>query len=79
MPALTPFVAALRGSLDPHKPAEKMELTGDSEFRFLPARNVDLSHAGESATRGSHAETPDLSLRPGAWRGGMSNRVSFCD
>src|SRR5215471_7443585 len=68
MPARTGFVRALPGSLDPHKPAEKMELTGDSEFRFLPARNVDLSHAGQSATRGSHAETQDLSLGPGAWR-----------
>jgi hypothetical protein len=68
MPARTRFVAALRGSLDPHKPAEKMELTGDSEFRFLHARKEALSHAAESATRGSHAETQDLSFGPGACR-----------
>jgi len=78
MPAWTRFVAALLGPLDPHKPAEKMELTGDGEFRFLTARNVALSHAGESATRAG------LTLRRrtcplGQERGGMSNRVSFCD
>src|SRR5215831_7484635 len=34
MPARTRFLAALRAPLDANKPAEKMELTGDSGFSF---------------------------------------------
>jgi len=39
MPAQTGFVAALRASLDPHKSAEKMELTGDSEFSLFARKD----------------------------------------
>jgi len=68
MPARAQSGAALRGSFAANQRAEKMEVTGDSGFCVLGARDRALSHGGESATAGSHAETQDLSFRPGAWR-----------
>ena len=44
MPALGQQSRALECSANLEKPAEKMELTGHSEFCFLLAAKVNLSH-----------------------------------
>ncbi len=44
MPALAQLTAPLECSANLEKPAEKMELTGDSEFCFLLAAKAVLSH-----------------------------------
>jgi len=44
MPALAQLSRALECSANLEKPAEKMELTGNSEFCFLLAAKVNLSH-----------------------------------